>query len=86
MYFYAPIVRKASLFRIVPFIGTTPFSCFVSETLSLTEDAPHHLIISLPSCTLRAFPLKRIFVTRHTLWAPPTIQCPPDLRYLIRRF
>jgi hypothetical protein len=63
-----------------------PLSCFVSETLSLTEDAPHHLIISLPSCTLRAFPLKRVFVTCHTLCAPPMIQCPPDLRHLIRRF
>jgi hypothetical protein len=25
-----------------------PLSCFISETLSLTEDAPHHLIVSLP--------------------------------------
>jgi hypothetical protein len=63
-----------------------PLSCFVSETLSLTEDAPHHLIVSLPSCTLRAFPLYHVFVSRYTLRAPPTIQCPPDLRHLIRHF
>jgi hypothetical protein len=37
-----------------------PLSCFISETLSLTEDTPHHLIIALPSCTLRAFPLRHV--------------------------
>jgi hypothetical protein len=86
MYFYAPIVRNASLFRTVPYTGTTPFPASFSETLSLTEDAPHHLIIALPSCTLRAFPLRHVFVTRHTVRPPPTIQCPPHLRHLIRRF
>jgi hypothetical protein len=63
-----------------------PLSCFISETLSLTEDTPHHLIIALPSSTLRVFPLRHVFVTRHTVRPPPTIQCPPSLRHLIRRF
>src|SRR5882757_2583811 len=30
-----------------------PLYCFISDTLFITEDAPHHLIISLRSCTLR---------------------------------
>jgi hypothetical protein len=63
-----------------------PLHCFISETLSLTEDAPHHLIIALPSCTLHTFPLRHVFVTCHTVRPPPTIQCPPSLCHLIRRF
>src|SRR5882757_3563285 len=51
-----------------------PLYCFVSDTLFITEDAPHHLIISLRSCTLRVFPISSILLTRFTLRVPHTIQ------------
>src|SRR5882757_3041717 len=34
-----------------------PLHCFVSNMLYIAEDAPHHLIISLHSCTLRICPM-----------------------------
>src|SRR6267154_1946027 len=51
-----------------------PLYCFVSDTLFITEDAPHHLIISLHSCTLRVCPMSSILLTRFTLHVPHTIQ------------
>ena len=53
-----------------------PLYCFVSDTLFITEDAPHHLIISLQSCTLRVCPMSSILLTRFTLRIPHTIQPP----------
>src|SRR6267154_2482715 len=53
-----------------------PLYCFVSDTLFITEDAPHHLIISLHSCTLRVCPMSSILLTRFTLHVPLTIQPP----------
>src|SRR5882757_4983773 len=38
-----------------------PLHCFISDTLFIAEDAPHHLIISLRSCTLRICPMFSIF-------------------------
>src|ERR1700674_5485546 len=55
-----------------------PLSCFLSETYFIVEDAPHHLIITLPSCTLRVFPLSRIFISRFTMITPPTIKSQID--------
>ena len=57
-----------------------PLSCFVSETLYLYEDAPHHLIILLSSCTLRVLPLIDCFVSCFTFRVPPTIKPPSDIR------
>src|SRR6267154_2152511 len=51
-----------------------PLYCFVSDTLFITEDAPHHLIISLQSCILRICPMSSILLTRFTLRVPHTIQ------------
>src|SRR6267154_1547902 len=51
-----------------------PLYCFVSDTLFITEDAPHHLIISLQSCTLRVCPMSSILLTCFTLRVPHTIQ------------
>src|SRR5882757_1912918 len=51
-----------------------PLYCFVSDTLFITKDAPHHLIISLQSCTLRVCPMSSILLTRFTLRVPHTIQ------------
>jgi hypothetical protein len=51
-----------------------PLSCFLSETYFIVEDAPHHLIITLPSCTLCVFPLSCIFLSRFTMITPPMIK------------
>src|SRR5882757_1443967 len=53
-----------------------PLFCFVSDTLFITEDAPHHLIISLQSCILRVCPMSSILLTCFTLHVPHTIQPP----------
>jgi hypothetical protein len=41
-----------------------PLHCFFSECLYCVEDAPHHLIISLPSCTLCVSPMSDIWLIR----------------------
>src|SRR6267154_1621832 len=51
-----------------------PLYCFVSDTLFITKDAPHHLIISLQSCTLHVCPMSSILLTCFTLRVPHTIQ------------
>ena len=51
-----------------------PLYCYLSETLFLYEDAPHHLIILLSSCTLRVFPMTDVFVSRFTFRVPLTIK------------
>src|SRR5882757_9275034 len=51
-----------------------PLHCFISDILFITEDAPHHLIISLQSCTLRVCPMSSILLTHFTLRVPHTIQ------------
>ena len=51
-----------------------PLSCFISDTLYLAEDAPHHLIITLRLCTLRVCPMPSILASCFTLRVPHTIQ------------
>src|SRR6267154_3989009 len=53
-----------------------PLYCFISDTLFITEDAPHHLIISLQSCTLSVCPMSSILLTHFTLRIPHMIQPP----------
>jgi len=64
-----------------------PLSCYLSETLFIVENAPHHLIIILPSCTLRVSPLTSIFLSRFTMDTPPTIKSQiDDLTTSFRRY
>ena len=42
----------------------------------LTKDAPHHLIISLPSCTLHVLPMTFVLLTCFTFCIPHMIQPP----------
>ena len=62
-----------------------PLSCYLSETLFIVEDAPHHLIISLPSATLRVCPLSRIFLFHFNTITPPTIQPQIDAWHQLTR-
>ena len=57
----------------------------LSETLFIVEDRPHHLIISLPSVTLRVCPLSRIFLFRFNTITPPTIQPQIDAWHQLTR-
>jgi hypothetical protein len=40
-----------------------PLYCYVSDTLFLYENTPHHLIILLSSCILHVFPMTNVFLT-----------------------
>src|SRR6267154_1692453 len=53
-----------------------PLHCFISDTLFIAKDAPHHLIISLRSCTLRVCPMSSILLTRFTFRVPHMVQPP----------
>ena len=53
-----------------------PLHCFISDTLFIAEDAPHHLIISLRSCTLRVCPMSSILLTCFTFRVPLMVQPP----------
>src|SRR6267154_1204891 len=75
------VFARASFAQTLLVSDCTPFRdyplyCFVSDTLFITEDAPHHLIISLQSCILRVCPMSSILLTRFTLCVPHTIQPP----------
>jgi len=62
-----------------------PLYCYISETLFLYEDAPHHLIIFLSSCTLCVFPMTDVFILHFTFHIPFTIKHHFDMhRSLIR--
>src|SRR6267154_2428451 len=53
-----------------------PLHCFISDMLFIAEDAPHHLIISLHSCTLCVCPMSSILLTRFTFRVPHMVQPP----------
>jgi hypothetical protein len=53
-----------------------PLHCFLSDTLFLTENAPYHLIISLPSCILCILPISFVLLTRFMFCVPHMIQPP----------
>ena len=53
-----------------------PLHCFLSDTLFLYEDTPHHLIILLPSCILRVCPMTSFLLTHFTFRISHTIQPP----------
>ena len=60
-----------------------PLFYFISESPYLSKRHPHHLIITLPSCTLRVLLFPDVFLSRFTLRTPPTI---PSLRRLNSQF
>src|ERR1700677_2842368 len=77
------ILSRASLAmcRLVS-ICTSDTDCPSSYQLShfrfISDQRPHYLIITLPSCTLCVCSFSDVFLTRFTLRVPPMIQPPPD--------
>ena len=64
-----------------------PLSCYLSETLFIVENAPHHLIIILPSCTLCVSPMTSIYLTQFIMNMPPTTKSQiDDLTTSFRRY
>ena len=78
-YAYLPdVLLRASLAQsllVLPGTKKFPHPCHavLAEWLYLPDRRPHHLIIALPSCTLRVLSFSSVFLTHHRLFAPPIV-------------
>ena len=78
-YAYLPdVLLRASLAQsllVLPGTKKFPSPCHavLAEWLYLPDRRPHHLIIALPSCTLRILSFSSVFLTHHRLFAPPIV-------------
>ena len=79
--FSMDIVFCASLtncYLVTTYSSDRPYAFRISDVSFRFDERPHYLIIVFPSCTLQAFLLDDVFLTRRTLRVPQTFR-PSDM-------